>query len=293
LLWSAVLVAACGAVESPTPEDNPVPVETPPSPDPQDDAVLRSKLARNNAPNVPQADMTALVEGQNAFAFALYEQPKLKSTPRDNFFYSPLSISQALAGTSCGSEMKSTVQLVLTPDPAVSSVDALLKQMDRIDVVVDAADGLHGVTTAGSLPGGGTAVDWDGDGVLEARFEGPPLGRDALPVLELGVNENVDCPLTFRVFGLPPGDSELDHAAGEGGASASVSSGEIRRVGAPFNLTPRARPPRVLLVIPPEGAEVRANLLSIAAVLSVSTARSRRVKQWRMRGLLPSSVPNR
>ena len=165
------------------------------------------------------------------------------------------------------------MQLVLSPDPTISPLATLLKQLGHLSVIVGSEDGLVGVSRAGPLPGGGTAVDWDGDKLLEARFDGVTVRGDALPVLEIGLEDNADRELDFRILGF--GDktaagSGQERSVAEGGTSATVARGQIRRIGAPFNLTSRARPPRVLLVVPPEGSKVLVNLVSVVAVLSTT-----------------------
>ena len=60
--------------------------------------ILRSEKPRLS-PSVSQADLAALVEGNNAFAFDLYQALK---GPQGNLFYSPYSVSLALAMTYAG-----------------------------------------------------------------------------------------------------------------------------------------------------------------------------------------------
>jgi serpin B len=94
--------------------------------------ILRSDKPRA-AGTAGQPDLTALVEGNNAFAFDLYGA--LKGT-QGNLFYSPYSISQALAMTYAGArdttekEMAGTLHFVLPQDrlhPAFNSLDQQLK----------------------------------------------------------------------------------------------------------------------------------------------------------------------
>lgn len=174
--------------------------------------------------------------------------------------------------TRCGEE-STAIQLVLTPDPSLSPLQPMLQALEHLSVVVDGESGLSGVSQAGPLPGGGTAVDWDGDKTLEARFDGVQVPDDALPVLEVGLEQNTDRELDFRVLGFGPGVAQgagQERSVAEGGASARVSAGQVRRVGAPFNLTSRARPPKVVLVVPSEGATVLVPLVSVIAVLSTT-----------------------
>lgn len=60
---------------------------------------VKSALPRDEAPQVSDADTGALVDGNTTFAFDLYRQLAGKG---GNLFYSPFSISQALAMTYAG-----------------------------------------------------------------------------------------------------------------------------------------------------------------------------------------------
>ena len=71
---------------------------------------LRSDRERS-APAVGAADLGELVEGNNAFAFDLY---RTLSGGEGNFFYSPFSISQALAMTSAGARGETLRQMEAT-----------------------------------------------------------------------------------------------------------------------------------------------------------------------------------
>lgn len=70
-----------------------------PDPNPQT-GLAKSSLAREQNPDVPAADLDALVEGNTAFALELYQA--LRAQHSGNLFYSPFSISQALAMTRAG-----------------------------------------------------------------------------------------------------------------------------------------------------------------------------------------------
>jgi len=69
------------------------------SPVDQEVQEARSDLARDTNPAVADADYSTLVADNNAFAFDLYHE---LATSSDNLFYSPLSISVALAMTYAG-----------------------------------------------------------------------------------------------------------------------------------------------------------------------------------------------
>jgi len=90
--------------------------------------VIKSDVGRSAAA-VSQDDMSALVGGNNEFAFSLYQ--KLKDEP-GNLFYSPFSISLALAMTYAGArgdtatQMADTLRYMLPQErlhPAFNSLD--------------------------------------------------------------------------------------------------------------------------------------------------------------------------
>lgn len=90
---------------------------------------LKSDKPRETAPAVNQADMTSLADGNTAFAFTLYQSLKKAD---GNFFYSPYSISEALAMTYGGArgttekQMAETLQFLLAQSqlhPAFNKLD--------------------------------------------------------------------------------------------------------------------------------------------------------------------------
>jgi len=94
--------------------------------------LLMSDKPRDTSPNVSEADLALLVEGNTAFAFNLYQALKEKD---GNLFYSPHSISVALAMTYAGArgdtaeQMAATLQFLLEQDrlhPAFNWLDAEL-----------------------------------------------------------------------------------------------------------------------------------------------------------------------
>ena len=96
--------------------------------------VIRSEKQRLTSPDVNEADLTALVDGNNAFAFDLYQALREED---DNLFYSPYSISLALAMTYAGArsetaqQMADTLYFSLPQDrlhPAFNSLDIKLAQ---------------------------------------------------------------------------------------------------------------------------------------------------------------------
>ncbi|MBI5478215.1 MAG: hypothetical protein HY906_05125 [Deltaproteobacteria bacterium] len=169
------------------------------------------------------------------------------------------------------SDATTSVNLVLTTNPDLCSAAEVLDQVATVVVVVDAPGGLQGVSVPGPTRGGGTAVDFDGDGELEVLFQAPLQGP-ALPILEVGLSHNADRELSYRVLGFPAGvATEPENAIALGGVQASCPAGEVRKVGTPFNLRAVARPPKVILVLPPDGAtEVPPNLRSVTVVFSTT-----------------------
>jgi serpin B len=94
--------------------------------------VLKSDKERITSPDVSTSEQALLVEGNSAFAFELYQALKGKE---GNLFYSPYSISLALAMTYAGAsgetaqQMADTLQFMLEQDrlhPAFNWLDAEL-----------------------------------------------------------------------------------------------------------------------------------------------------------------------
>ena len=72
---------------------------------------LRSDRDRDNSPPATRADLRELVQGNNDFAFDLY---RALSDEEGNLFYSPFSISQALAMTFAGARSETERQMADT-----------------------------------------------------------------------------------------------------------------------------------------------------------------------------------
>jgi serpin B len=96
--------------------------------------LLQSDKPRITSPAVSETDLETLVDGNNAFAFDLYQA--LRQTD-ENLFYSPYSISEALAMTYAGARgeteksMAEALHFTLPQDrlhPAFNSLDLQLKQ---------------------------------------------------------------------------------------------------------------------------------------------------------------------
>jgi len=96
--------------------------------------VIQSDKPRETSPDVDDTDLTMLVNGNSDFAFDLYQAFNKEN---DNIFYSPYSISLALAMTYAGArskteqQMADTLHFILPQDrlhPAFNSLDIELSQ---------------------------------------------------------------------------------------------------------------------------------------------------------------------
>ena len=89
---------------------------------------LRSDRDRDNSPSATRADLKGLVQGNNDFAFDLYRALR---DGESNLFYSPFSISQALAMTFAGAggeterQMADTLQFRLPQSSLHPPLDGL------------------------------------------------------------------------------------------------------------------------------------------------------------------------
>ena len=118
VLLLALALASSGCVQRPTPippNNGPQPTLPPQStsvPNPlaalTGKNILQSKLARIELPSVPGEDLTQLTQGNNAYAMTLYQ--KLRSGD-GNLFFSPYSISRALAMTYAGARGNTEQQM--------------------------------------------------------------------------------------------------------------------------------------------------------------------------------------
>ncbi len=97
------------ATVSPAPTPATPPVNAHPAPTPAEE--LRSDRERTNSPRATAQDLRSLVGGNNDFALDLYQ---VLSNGEGNLFYSPFSISQALAMTLAGARGETERQMADT-----------------------------------------------------------------------------------------------------------------------------------------------------------------------------------
>ena len=131
VLFSVVFIMLAGcAAPSPAPSPAPAPTPAPaPSPEPIPVNLLQSAKPRITSPEVNVSDIVTLTDGNNEFAFDLYRTLKEAD---GNLFYSPYSISQAMAMTFAGArgeteeQMSDTLHFALPQDrlhPSFNSLD--------------------------------------------------------------------------------------------------------------------------------------------------------------------------
>jgi len=129
----ALSLFAVGCAESPAPPDELVDCADASKPG----CVVASDKQRITNPSVPVADQKAAVLGNTAFALDLYQQLR---TEKGNLFYSPLSISEALAMTYAGARGETETQMAKAlhfdlPQaqlhPAFNALDLALAQLGQ------------------------------------------------------------------------------------------------------------------------------------------------------------------
>jgi serpin B len=98
----------------------------------QDYGVVQSPLARNTSPQVASSDLQTLVSNNTTFAFALYHQ-LATGNESDNLFYSPYSVSIALAMTYAGAGSSTATQMAGALDFQLPS-SSLHPAFDAVDL---------------------------------------------------------------------------------------------------------------------------------------------------------------
>jgi serpin B len=100
----SLLAAGCSSASTPEPPDRGAAACDSSKPG----CVVASDKQRITSPSVPDADLKAAVAGNTAFALDLYQQLR---TEKGNVFYSPFSISEALAMTFAGARGETATQM--------------------------------------------------------------------------------------------------------------------------------------------------------------------------------------
>ena len=127
----SIALLGCGKLPEVSPTAPP-PTETPATEEPQSNEV-RSEKTRVTVPLATDSELTDLVRGNNDFAFNLYQ--KLREEESGNLFYSPYSISLALAMTYAGArgeterQMSNALHFTLSQDKLHSAFNALDLQL--------------------------------------------------------------------------------------------------------------------------------------------------------------------
>jgi serpin B len=142
LVLAILFVSGCAGAPTPSPATPtqpettaPEPVPTQPPGETNEIIFVSSGKPRDAAPAVPQADLEELVAGNNQFAMDLYHSVR---TGEGNLFYSPYSISLALAMTYAGArgntaqEMAEALNFNLPAErlhPAFNKLDLALQSL--------------------------------------------------------------------------------------------------------------------------------------------------------------------
>lgn len=143
VLGLTVAAAACNGTEPRDPEPNPIVSDNCSDPN-KPGCVVASSKARISKPSVPTSDQAALVTGNSTFALDLYKQ--IKDKP-GNMFYSPFSISMALAMTWAGARtdtetaMASTLHFTLPQDKLHPAFNWLDQELESRGQGASGADG--------------------------------------------------------------------------------------------------------------------------------------------------------
>ena len=198
------------AAPASTPTAEPAPTATP-EPTPEVVLVSRSSMTRDTAPVAGDADLAELVAGNNAFAFDLYQA---LAEDGDNLFYSPHSISLALAMAYGGArgdterQMAETLRFTLPQDrlhPAFNSLDlSLVPENGDVDPSfrLSIANSVWGQRDYGFLPGyiDALAVNY-GEEVRPVDF------RNDREAARVSINDWVAVETEDRITDLIPPDA--------------------------------------------------------------------------------------
>ncbi len=141
-LFAACLIiptlAACNSSAQTPSSTNPLnisPTSAASSPNGEKPELVQSSLTRQQMPEVSPADLQQLAEGNNAFALDLLHQLE---TEGGNLFYSPFSISIALAMTYAGArgttaeQMANVLHFTLPPDRLHPAFNLLEQQLSQV-----------------------------------------------------------------------------------------------------------------------------------------------------------------
>ena len=133
LFAAILLMSAVGCAKTTQTTVTTSPTTTSPTITPVKFQVAKSDAPRVTSPNVTDTQLSTLVSGNNAFAISLYQQ--LKKSNMGNMFYSPYSISTALAMTYAGAagdtekQMSSTLHFTLPQAQLHPAFDELALQL--------------------------------------------------------------------------------------------------------------------------------------------------------------------
>jgi serpin B len=153
-----LVFAGCGG--APSPEGGSGSPGSPAKGGPTGPVIASAGGERNLAPEASTSDVASLVRGNADFAFALYHG-WTSAEPSNNLFFSPYSVSLALAMTYVGAQGETATQMAKALDFALPPA-SLSPTFDKLDLAIEAkpkdAAGANGtpfaLTLADSLWGG-------------------------------------------------------------------------------------------------------------------------------------------
>lgn len=120
-------------------------------------AEAKSDKAYDNSPEVSDTTLKTLIDGNNEFAFDLYKQ--LSADKEGNFFYSPYSISLALAMTYAGAngqteeQMADVLHFLLADEELHEAFNKLAIELNSRNEVPEDSDMQASNLTSSTLPG--------------------------------------------------------------------------------------------------------------------------------------------